>query len=83
MGVQYIAKKEDLLAAGCILGVYVETYKDYNGEIIEYKLLTCEYNGYKFFSYSENSLIVDCNEWGSNKHRLTAAGMFEIPHIVC
>lgn len=80
MGVQYIAKKEDLLAAGCILGVDVETYEDYNGEIIEYNLLTCEHNGYKFFSYSEESLFVDCNDWGSNKPRLIDAGMFEIPH---
>lgn len=80
MGVQYLAKKEDLLAAGCVLGTYQESYEDYSGEIVAYNLLTCEHNGYKFFSYSEEFLLVDCNDWCSNKPQLIDAGMFDIPH---
>lgn len=82
MGIQYYANKEDLLAAGCIIGYEVETYEEYDGSPVMFTVLTCEHNGYKFRSYTEDCLVVDCNEWGSNKPRLQAAGMLDIPHTL-
>ena len=34
MGIQYCAKKEDLLAAGCIIGYEVETYEEYQAYLL-------------------------------------------------
>ena len=89
MGIQYHAEKEDLVKAGWVLSEVQESlpvfddFGEETGEYEEFPMLVAEKDGWRFVSYASDSLCVDCNSWGSNKDRLFAAGLFNIPHEVC
>ena len=88
MGIQYHAEKEDLERAGWTLSEIQESLPvfdemgDETGAYENFDMLVAEKDGWKFVSYTSDSLCVDCNSWGSNKDRLFAAGLFSIPHKV-
>ena len=87
MGVQITIERNVLEAAGWKCSVVDNFYEecDDNGycvDTVNYPELCIEKEGLVFYSMFADCFCADCNEWGTNKARFIAAGLFELEHCL-
>ncbi len=86
MGVQITIERNVLESAGWKCHVeddyYEDTDDDGNDISNNYPILVIEKEGMLFYSMFADCFCADCNEWGTNKARFLAAGLFDLEHCL-